>query len=459
MQTSLDISSNVSQGKHILSQLLAARKNFQLYPSDHPTVSQSIADITASLQSLGQDKITFTIFENEFYFEGELLILEAASFQELSKILQERGIQSLTFCREVTSKEILEFVKISCQDPTFFKEESLFERLEKLGVRGIYGGLIAALPVTDSLTDGAESKQSPKDVYASAVETIKEAMNVCKSGKAINIRQVRNVVSSLIDFARSDEPALLILTAIKNYDEYTYYHSVNVCILSLGMGMRLGFSEKSLNLLGCSALLHDVGKILVPTEILNKPQGLNEEEKEILKKHATRGAQILASLPHPYEYSAITALEHHKRYDNIKSLSYDDSRRTHVFSRIVQIADVYDASASRRSYKKPWLPSQSVHYLLMKSGSLFDPVLARIFTELVGLYPIGSLVEMNTRELALVVDLNSQDIRRPKVKIIRDEANRDMEEPFEVELAKDQSRSIVNFLSPQENRIDIMKYI
>jgi putative nucleotidyltransferase with HDIG domain len=458
MQTPLDISSKANQGKRILSQILAARKNLQLYPSDHPMFTQSIDEMAASLKAQEQDKVTFTIFEDEFYFEGELLILESASFQELSRILQERGIQSVTFCQGVTSEEIFEFVQASCREPSFFKEESFFEKLEKSGVRNISGGIIAALPIADSSTEDPKS-QSTKDLYASAVETIREAMNVCKSGKAINIRQVRSVVSSLIDLARSDEPALLILTAIKDYDEYTYYHSVNVCILSLGLGMRLGLSEKALNLLGCAALLHDVGKILIPTEILNKPQSLSEEEKEILKEHAIQGAKILTSLPHPYRYSAIIALEHHKRYEMTKHLAYDDSRRTHVFSRIVQIADVYDASASRRSYKKPWLPGQSVRYLLTKSGSLFDPVLTRIFTELIGLYPIGSLVEMNTRELALVIDLNSRDVRRPKVKIIRDETDRDVEEPFEVELAKDQSRTIVNFLSPQEYGIDIMKYI
>lgn len=459
MPTPLKTLSRMNQGKNILSQLLAARRNFQLYPSDHPIVSNSISDIATSFRNLEQDQVTFTIFEDEFYFGDELLVLENVSFRELSKGLQERGIQSMTFSKAVTPQEILNFIKLSCQDSSYFTEEAFFQKLEKFGVRGIWGGVIAALPVTDSpSTAESPHEHSPKEVHTLAVETIKEAMGACKSGRPINIRQVRNVVSSLIDMAKTDEPALLILTAIKNYDEYTYYHSVNICILSLAVGMRLGMPEKALNLLGCCALLHDVGKILIPPEILNKPQTLNEEEKEILRKHNANGARILASLPYPYRYSAIIALEHHIRYDIQKNFPYLDTKRTHIFSRIVQIVDVYDASASRRSYKKPWLPAQSVRYLLMKSGSLFDPNLTKIFTEIIGIYPIGSLVEMNTRELALVVDLDPEDIERPKVKIIKDEENRDIE-PFEIELKEDQSRNIVNFLNPQECRIDIMKYI
>lgn len=457
MPMPLEAPSKTIQGKSILSQLLAATKNFRLYPSDHPTVTESVTELVSSLRALSQECATFTIFEGEFYFEDELLLLESPSFREFCRSLLESGIQSVSFGREVTAPEIMIFIELSCQDPSCFTEESFFEKLKKRGVRSIWGGVITALPVDSPPSTGSE-KASPKELYASAVDAIKEAMNACKSGTPIKVRQIRNVVSSLIDMARADEPALLVLTAIKNYDEYTYYHSVNVCILSLAIGMRLGLSEKSLSLLGCSALLHDVGKILIPKEILNKPRSLNQEEKEILIKHATDGARILASLPHPYKYSAIVALEHHRRYNAERDLSCEDDQKTHIYSRIVQAADVYDASASRRSYKKAWLPVQSIRYLLMKSGTLFDPHVTQILTEIVGLYPIGSLVEMNTKELALVISLNAEDMTRPKVKIIKDEANQDID-PFEVELVNDQERSIVNFLSPQERQIDIRKYI
>ncbi len=451
----------IKTGKEILNQLMTIRRNLLLYPLHHAMVTESAGILLNMLGGVWKEEkqINFTIFKNEFYFQQKLLVIKSKAIEDFKVSLLKRGVHTFTIDKGVAIEELISFAKLSSLDCSAFSKTSFSDQLKRLGVQNITASRISGFFSGEVPSEiKLDLKEALKNLHFTAIETIKSAMKACKSNQPLNIHELRNTVNSLMEMSRVNQPALLILTAIKSYDEYTYYHSVNTCILALAMGMKLKLSDEPLNILGCSALLHDIGKILIPQEILNKVGPLTNEEKELLRKHALDGAQILASLPDPYRYSSIVAFEHHTRYDIQKELTYTDKKRTHIFSRIVQIADVYDAGASRRSYKKPWLPVQSVRYLLIKSGTIFDPTLTKVFADIIGLYPIGSLVELNTKELALVTDLNPDDTDRPKLKIIKDKTNREIE-PFEVELAKDHTRNIVNFLNPQDYGIEIMKYI
>lgn len=451
----------IKKGKEILNQLMVLRKNLLFYPSQHTIVAESAILLLRMLDDVWkeEEQIIFTLFKNEFHFQQKLLVLRSSSLEDFKVVLQERGVQNITFKKEVTLNDLISFAKLCCLDHSAFLKTSFSDQLKRMGVQNITVSMVSPFAFTEAPRKAKpELKEALKNLHFTAIETIKKAMKASQSNQPMNIKEIRNGVNSIIEMSRASEPALLILTAIKSYDEYTYYHSVNTCILSLAMGMKLDLADNPLNILGCAALLHDIGKTFIPHEILNKVEPLTAEEKELLGKHSLMGARVLANLPYPYKYSAIAAFEHHIRYGIQKDSTSSYAKRTHIFSRIIQIADVYDAGASRRSYKKPWLPIQSVRYLIAKSGNLFDPTLTKIFTEIIGLYPIGSLVEMNTKELALVVGPNPVDMKRPKVKIIKDEANRDVD-PFEVELTKDQSRRIANFLDPHEYQVDIMKYI
>jgi len=234
------------------------------------------------------------------------------------------------------------------------------------------------------------------------------------------------VVQGIVDQILSDETSLVGLTTIRDYDEYTFTHSVNVCIFSVALGKRLGLTKIQLYDLGMAALFHDIGKSRVPQSILNKSGGLSDDEWRLIASHPWLGVlalfQVRGAQELPYR-AMIVAHEHHMKRDMSGYPKPIRARELSMFSKIVAIADGFDAATSRRAYQTvPWTPADVMMEMRDNPRRGMDPVIVKAFINLTGVYPVGTLVILDTFELAIVHAVNplQEMLSRPIVRIISD---------------------------------------
>ena len=226
------------------------------------------------------------------------------------------------------------------------------------------------------------------------------------------------IVDSLAQAVAQNRTALLALTALKNYDNYTFTHMVNVSILTMGQARGLGIEGTALRQLGLAALLHDIGKVKTPAEILNKPEKLTDTEFEILKRHTVDGAEILRTTPEVPPLAPVVAFEHHLRADGTGYPLGVSRPQLNVATMLCGISDVYDAMRSQRVYQQAFPTRSHPRRAAANDGTQFDQHLVRRFVQLVGIYPAGNLVRLDTGEIAVVTKTYAPDPYRPRVKVL-----------------------------------------
>lgn len=315
---------------------------------------------------------------------------------------------------------------------------------------------------------------SSKEKYAAKVfflgmTHLEEAFEMENRQEKIKLNTTRRLMQSIFNHIVDNESFVQGLTNIKNFHEYTLNHSMNVCILSIALGRRLGLDRNELVDLGISAFFHDFGKLDTPREILDKPDKLDEKEREIIEKHPLQGAGKLVqfkefrSLP----FRAIhVALEHHVKEDLSGYPRYFKKQSVNLFSKIVKIADFFDAVTTKRVYRpKVFTRDEALRLMLEQSGREFHPLLLREFIKMMGVYPVGSLIVLNTGELGIVVEYDAETTLqlRPRVKLITDaNGNRIDGEIIDlnaVDPATHQyARSILKSLNPDKYQVRISDY-
>jgi putative nucleotidyltransferase with HDIG domain len=267
-----------------------------------------------------------------------------------------------------------------------------------------------------------------------------------------------------------DEASLLGLASIKNYDEYTFNHCANVAIYAIAIGQRIGIPKKQLSHLGMAALFHDIGKTRIPKEILNKPGKLSEEEWKIMRSHPIFGAETVMRLKEWGELSTRmigAAFEHHLKYDLSGYPQLARKRKISLFARIITLADVYDALVRPRVYNKvPYVSEKILGLMLERSGKDFDPALVKVFINMIGIYPMGTLVLLDTNEMGIVVQIqdDTELVDRPKVCLIYYRGGKyqkgDVIDLGEREEKTKQFRwSIVKTLDPNEYNLNVAEFL
>jgi HD-GYP domain-containing protein (c-di-GMP phosphodiesterase class II) len=245
-------------------------------------------------------------------------------------------------------------------------------------------------------------------------------------GKSPNLKKIKRAVQGIVDQILNDQTSLLGLTTIRDYDEYTFTHSVNVCIFSVALGRRVGLSKLQLYELGLAALFHDVGKSRVPIDVLQKSSALSDADWRAIAAHPWLGVLALFQMRGQQElpYRAmVVAYEHHMKRDLTGYPRPIRDRELSVYSKIVAIADAFDAATSRRSYQSvPFTPAEVMHELRNNPRRGMDPVIVKAFINLTGIYPVGTLVVLDTFELGIVHAANplQEMLSRPIVRIISD---------------------------------------
>jgi hypothetical protein len=258
----------------------------------------------------------------------------------------------------------------------------------------------------------------------------------------------------------ADPSAALLLTTVKSYDEYTYYHMVNVCILSLAIGHAVGLGREQVVALGMGGLLHDVGKITVPRDILQQAGPLSEEQWRLVHRHPIDGVGLLVSSAGDLDHPALPMiLEHHVGYDHSGYPSLG-GRRPSLPARIVAVADCFDALTSKRQYRKPEERRQALNIIQAAAGRGYDPRVVRIFVRTLGLFPIGSLVRLTSGETGVVVRNHDHLLARPVVRLLFD-GDGNPTELHEVDLSEEAPdggfrRSVGRIVGPGEVDVDML---
>jgi len=271
---------------------------------------------------------------------------------------------------------------------------------------------------TTPLEDEIATAEALRETAKNCIDNV---FNAITENRDIDIKSVKKLVNNMVGSIVRNPDAQMCLTQLKNKDEYTAQHSINVCILTLTFGRHLGICENSLNLLGLGALLHDVGKIKTPLEILNKPGRLTDEEFEIMKAHPEAGRKILKATNEIPDSVIDIALSHHERLGGHGYPRGLPDDQISPWSKMVAITDVYDAITSDRCYHDGMSPTQALTKMYEWRIKDFNPELLEQFIQCIGIYPIGTLVELTSGEVGIVISVNKEMRLKPKILLILDE--------------------------------------
>ena len=434
----------------LMRRLAAAIRGSQLYAPGHPLVTRSVTALADTLRTAHASlpSITIGIVGDELVV-GDIPIPHAAeTMGEMIRRLQHAGIERLVIERGVQTDEIVRLVEaVSRADAG--------DRTAALSLPHIRAG---RLQVDAQSEAGVGDIATFRTLYADAVTVAERLWESAGVEGVPDADAARGMVDALAQAVAQNRTALLALTALKNYDNYTFTHMVNVSILTMGQARGVGIDGALLREFGLAALMHDIGKVKTPNEILNKPDKLTEQEYEILKRHTVDGAEILRRTPEMPTLAPVVAFEHHLRADGT---GYPGAQRVqlNLATTMCGIADVYDAMRSQRVYQ-PAFPTDRILAVLQRNdGKQFDRHLVRRFVQLVGIYPAGNLVRLYNGEIAVVLQTHAADPYRPRVRILMDAGETPLANPIEVnlwELEGEQDNAIQSPLDPAEYGIDLL---
>jgi putative nucleotidyltransferase with HDIG domain len=320
-----------------------------------------------------------------------------------------------------------------------------------------------ATPAAPQAVPVQEELPTARQVYQAAKHIVQQAMHDTRLGRALNMEAVNRVVSNMTESVLRNPDALTSLTRLKQFDEYTFYHSVNTSILAMSLGRHLKFDRTTLHQVGVGTLLHDIGKTRIPPEILNKPGRFEPHEMEIMKQHVLRGVEVLSTTTGLGDTYLRPALEHHERVDGS---GYPYGRVRPELSQIGLIAavvDIYDAITSDRCYHKGKVAHEALQFLyrLSLEGHL-DGTLVQQFIQVVGVHPVGSIVRLDTGEIAIVKEVHHHAPLAPVVLIVKSAGNALLSTPRELDLVaqiEKPHRRITTTLTPAQAGIDPPVYL
>lgn len=306
-----------------------------------------------------------------------------------------------------------------------------------------------ALSVEDPVLSMVNRDMIVAETRAEAVNLVKGFMDGLNSTAGTpHIDKLLQIVNQIIDEILKNDEIAFHLGDLKSVDDYTFEHSVNVCVLALLSGISVGLKRAALVELGIGAILHDIGKILIPQDVLNKPGLLDDSEFDIVKRHARLGYDVLGRIKGISQASCAVALDHHERYDGNGYPNAMSKESIPLYSRIVAVADVFDALTSDRIYSRKISPYKAMEYVVSMMGAHFDPEIVRHFTRQLGFYYKGLTVKLNSGEIA-VVTVPQQG--RPVVRILVDALGMEVGEYYEIDMLKNPGVQIVSILNQEEH--------
>ena len=442
--------------EEIVRKLAAALRGAQLYAAAHPIVTRNVAALadTLTLAHAGTQSLTIGIVGDELVVGDTPVPRAAETMGELMRRLQQAGIERIVIDRGVQLGELGQLVQVVARadgtaDPVAALSKLLHIRVGRLQVEQ---------RVDSAIGDVATFRRLYDDAVSVALR-LWESADV--EGKP-DADAARGMVDSLAQAVAQNRTALLALTALKQYDNYTFTHMVNVSILTMGQARGLGIDGALLREFGLAALMHDIGKVKTPTEILNKPEKLTDKEFDILRRHTVDGAEILRKTPEMPALAPVVAFEHHLRADGTGYPMGVERPQLNLGTMLCGIADVYDAMRSQRVYQQAFPTDRILAVLQRNDGKQFDQNLVRRFSQLVGIFPAGNLVRLDSGDIAVVIKPYAPDPYRPRVKVLIARDGTPLERPYELNLweaEEGQPQAVQTPLDPAEYGIDPLTHL
>jgi HD-GYP domain-containing protein (c-di-GMP phosphodiesterase class II) len=377
------VSELVARG--FLRALFHAAQSLLRYAPEHQAVKSAVSALQSAAEVLtsGQPEAAITVGEDALFLGPQMLPHASMEFHGMRRDLQQRGIDSITVLRGATERDLTDLA-------------------------AVVAGPGADLPVGGTVRIN-ERPVSPAELEARPLSGLRrsytaslDALRAVSSGRRLELGRVAGAVEGFLRGGAAEGGPSLMLATLHNHDETTFYHGVNVCLLSLALGRAVGLGDDDLARLGMGALLIDIGRVVLDDPALRLPGRLSNEEWALVRLHPQEGAlAILAAARPGEEIAAQIALEHHVRFDGG---GYPElgGRRPHLLSRLVAVADAYDAITSHRPHRPARTPQEACGILVRGAGSAYDPDVVNAFNGMLGLYPPGSLLRLESGEVVMV---------------------------------------------------------
>jgi HD-GYP domain-containing protein (c-di-GMP phosphodiesterase class II) len=402
----------------------------RIYDDNNQVVRRCLAHLIASTEGLLTDEgLMIVLSDGQHYVQGTRVRYHQGTglcFHGLLESFTRQGPLGFVFhtsLKKAPAAEILSFFRLLV--------ESLVENRDREWlVRQVKDekafGWVDVLDVvrTDGQGQQRHVREKVQETYLRSRAAVVEITRKLSKGARVGVWKAQRIVQNMVDLVQEDEALFFGLSTIKDYDDYTYGHSVNVAVLSICLGNRIGLSRSSQVHLGICGLFHDLGKVEIAPEIVKKPGKLNKLERAEMEKHPLWSARQILRLQASHDLKSritLAPLEHHLNHDLSGYPKIPSKERVSLFGRILHIADFYDAVTSPRAYRTfAYSPDEAVKMMLEKAGEEFDPILLKVFARMLGVYPIGTVLHLDTGDMGIVCDYPSGQGRTlPRIVVVR----------------------------------------
>lgn len=379
----------------VIAQLTAAVMNTSLYSPTHPQVAQYIDKANTVLAEILQHKpeITILLIGDDLVADNRQIISTGASsyVTNFTRILKKKAIERISFVAGLPRVELQGLIQdlaspdaASVRSTSFIKLGKVELRIKKVDEAGTSGGENLAKTLGASISDmPEEAVQNLLSLTAAELDELKELYLRAKRHKKIDVRSVDDMVKGFIKGFRQEINPLSLLASLKSVNEYTFTHVTNVCILTMSLAEFVGFKGEHLHQIGVASLLHDIGKIFIPDEILSKPGMLTPQERRAIETHTVKGARYLMGIEGIPKLAVLAALEHHQKFDGNGYPSIKGGWTPNITSQLISVADVFDAMRSKRSYQESHSLEKIEGVLAKGKGTSFNPILVDHFLKMI----------------------------------------------------------------------------
>jgi len=455
---SQDLPTRLLLYEELLRRFASGVRAAQLYAADHPLLGKNVEGLLTALRSLHphNPSVAIGIVGNQLVVADTPMPRASAGMAELIKRLREHEIERIAFDRGITPDEVTAFIHAiaSLGNKGAAEQPPQFPHIH-----------VGRINIDERRDDGIGSDMAAiRQLYSNAVSVAQTVWESATVEGMPDVPAALQTVEGLAEAVTQNRTALVALTAMRNYDNYTFTHMVNVSILTMGQARALGIEGRLLREFGLSALMHDIGKVRTPKDILNKPDKLTDDEFVIMRRHTVDGAEILRRTPEMPILAPVVAFEHHLRLDGTGYPFGVRRESLNVGTMLCSISDIYDAMRSQRAYQQAFPTERILAVLKRNDGTQFDQHLVRRFVQLLGIYPPGNLVRLSTGEVAVVARVHAPDPYRPRVRVLFNASGARLDLPYERNLWEPPhpgaaADSVVGPLDPAEFGIDPLNFL